>query len=95
MILQPPIKLTDCNCPRCKSPIDAVSSVEKGVTPQPGHLSVCAFCGEMLIFNDDLSVRSMAPEEFAQMEAEAPEVAEKMIFLTNLMRNPANPIRKA
>lgn len=31
--------------------------------PEPGNLSICAYCGELTIFNDDLSQRAVTEAE--------------------------------
>lgn len=52
--------------------------------PEPGNISICAYCGELTIFNDDLSQRPVTEAEIATYK-EHPEswarIEEAQIFI--------------
>jgi hypothetical protein len=53
------------HCPNCGQRIEAASS-EHGSLPQPGDINVCLYCGELLTFNPDMTIRRPTPEEIAE-----------------------------
>jgi len=57
-------------CPRCGHKLDRASGVNSGSAPATGDLSVCIQCGELLIFLEDLRIRSLSPAEFEELEIE-------------------------
>jgi hypothetical protein len=53
------------SCPSCNRLIGAQTPVIGGesASPNEGDISICAYCGDFLIFNKDLSLRQMGLEE--------------------------------
>lgn len=49
-----------CPCPRCDRVIDAASGPTR---PRKDDVSICIYCGAMLFFNEDLTLREATPEE--------------------------------
>jgi hypothetical protein len=46
--------------------MDAATGLGNNASPEPGSISVCAYCAEILVFTETLSVRRMeVAEEFA------------------------------
>ena len=43
---------------------------DEGARPEPGDFSVCIRCGEILRFSEELTLRSMQPEELYYLDAE-------------------------
>lgn len=50
-------------CRSCGSPLDAATGVNAALRPYPGAASVCAYCGRIMIFAGDLSLREPTEEE--------------------------------
>ena len=64
------------NCPTCGAGFDAASAVDgKDVAPTPGDISVCLYCGEWLMFDDD-TLPTLTPTEADLKEASAALLAE-------------------
>lgn len=59
------IPIHTCSC-------GAVNDAASGhtTTPQAGHVSVCAECGILTIFNEDMTQRPPTVEEFADLQAD-------------------------
>ena len=52
-------RLKKSNCPGCGKKIDACThALGPDKPPKPGDFSLCGYCGEILIFNPDLTVRN-------------------------------------
>jgi hypothetical protein len=54
-------------CPSCSHPLDACTPHRggPGKAPRAGDLSICFYCGEMLIFEGpELRIRLLGPAEF-------------------------------
>jgi len=55
-------------CPHCGAPNTAVSEMHgRASKPEPGHFSICLYCGVITVFDSDLSLR--APTEAELDEA--------------------------
>ena len=55
-----PNKLDNCpHCPTCEKKMDGFTAMEKGTRPSAGDFSVCAYCGEIIIFTDALELRKI------------------------------------
>jgi len=55
-------------CLHCGKPLDGATSVNVDAPPDPGDVVVCLFCGHIMAFADDLTLRPLT-------DAEANEVA--------------------
>jgi hypothetical protein len=56
-------------CPTCGDLNDAASN-EHGATPSEGDVSMCVNCGEITMFNADLSQRIPTEEEMAAIRSD-------------------------
>ena len=54
---------TNARCPACLKTLDGVTDPFSGKTPQPGDISICAYCALRLVFNTDLTVRALSADE--------------------------------
>jgi hypothetical protein len=51
-------------CLHCAAPFDACQASDgKPSGPEPGDVSVCAYCGRLAVFDADLRLREMTPAE--------------------------------
>lgn len=56
-------------CPACGKPLDAVGrSTFANEPPDPGSLTICAYCFKWLIFNPDMSLRFATPKELSETD---------------------------
>lgn len=60
-------------CPACGSTHSCHGNAAGEGAPKPGDISVCAYCGVLLVFEQDLALRKATPEETAKVTAD-PEV---------------------
>lgn len=62
----------EARCPICQRVVDACTHVDpaRDAMARPGDLSVCANCGALLIFLEDLRVRGLTREEFEELPAD-------------------------
>ena len=45
-------------CPGCSKKLDAVTEIPKGnYKPRPGDISICFYCGQILVFDFDLKLQ--------------------------------------
>jgi hypothetical protein len=65
------ITLTPENfCPMCGENLSAATGVKEDTTPKTGDISICIYCGEYLVFDEDLRSQSMSQEEFDSLDDE-------------------------
>jgi hypothetical protein len=51
------------HCPACKEPVDAATGVEPKTKPKPDDISFCWKCGQVLLYNADLTSRIPSQRE--------------------------------
>jgi len=73
-------------CPICKSSLEAATSLKNEI-PDPGDISVCLYCGNILKFNDDLELVSLSNDEMQALKNSKPDWDEivkiqSLLFLT-------------
>ena len=56
-------KLPSCPCPSCGKALDATSEAGGDSTPKPGDITLCIYCGHLMAFADDLTLRDLTGEE--------------------------------
>lgn len=55
-------------CPECGYGVDSATNAEDSTdAPRPGDFSICLYCGTILVFTEDLSLRKSAPEDYFDM----------------------------
>jgi hypothetical protein len=58
-----PARIPIMACPTCGYRMDAATPVDGDATPSPGDYTLCIFCSETLVFEKDLKVHKITPEE--------------------------------
>lgn len=56
----------ECRCPWCGHRLDAAMAGDPehpDATPSPGDVSVCISCAQILVFQEDLTLRAASPSE--------------------------------
>lgn len=51
----------------CGHLLSGARGVDYDDMPEPGHLSVCMYCGALRMYDDDLSLRELTREELAEV----------------------------
>lgn len=62
----------DTRCPECKAELTGASDPDGDAVPTPDDISICAYCGTVVVFNHDMTVRRA---ERADVETLSPRVA--------------------
>jgi hypothetical protein len=57
-------------CPACLKSNDGATSMREDATPKPDDLSVCIYCGQVNVFQTDLTLRAMRKPEFEALPGE-------------------------
>jgi len=55
------------NCIDCGKLLNGATAIDSDSAPDPGDVTVCIYCGSLMIFEDDLSLRRPQPEEIVEM----------------------------
>lgn len=61
----PTFEAKECRCTACRRPLDAATAIEHD---RPNDFTICAGCGQLLRFNDDLSVRAIDDRELRELD---------------------------
>jgi len=54
-------------CPVCGHKLDTCVEDEKA-KPENGDITLCFYCGELLIFSEDLKIKSITEEQFKLLD---------------------------
>lgn len=60
-----PLELSNTECPECGRLFRW--SVGRSVKPKPGEASVCGWCGALMIFTDNLTLRQLDWPDWCQL----------------------------
>jgi hypothetical protein len=50
-------------CFNCGKPLDRAAGLDTDNQPGPGDVTICLDCGHLMIFDDQLALRQLSPEE--------------------------------
>lgn len=56
-------RVPGAHCVNCGKAIDGAMALRGGRGPQPGDLSICAFCSHLAAYGDDMRLRNLNDEE--------------------------------
>jgi hypothetical protein len=56
-------KLPPCPCPSCGKALDATSEAGGNGAPKPGDITLCIYCGHLMAFANDLTLRELTDGE--------------------------------
>lgn len=77
------------HCPTCNSNLDASSGGSNA--PKKGDFSVCAYCGELLVFEDNqCHIKKAEDEDMEKIKTESPDNYSKIILYQNIIRRGLN-----
>lgn len=60
-------------CPTCNTSLNAATGVDTDAKPENGDISICFGCGEILTFNDDLTLSKISEKMLTEIQSEAPD----------------------
>lgn len=60
-------------CLKCGETCDSATPINRQEYPYAGDITICLYCGHMMAFNDDLSIRNLTEEE-ARLIADDPVI---------------------
>ena len=76
-------KVKGSNCPKCNKFLDAVTAEDGVKSPIPGDLSICFYCGELLIFNNNIELEKIPQDLFDSFDD---ELKEELLFTQKQLR---------
>jgi hypothetical protein len=59
-------------CPSCGATLDTSEHPLEDISPEPGNLSLCVYCGAWLVFAEGLVLRRATPEEIRVIQSTNP-----------------------
>lgn len=78
-------RLAASPCLHCGRELNGAASVGEDAAPEPGAATVCFFCGNIMVFADDLTLRNLT-------DAEAREIAgDRRVLAIQAMRALVGP----
>lgn len=73
-------RLPPSPCPECKKVMDGATCFNEDAVPGPGDVTVCMYCSALLVYEKDMQLRKMTPEE----ERKLPDEARTTVFQVRL-----------
>lgn len=72
-------------CPHCGYSMDRAAPVgDDAGAPDPGDTSICFGCGEILIFDEQLTLRAMTRLEMRRLHVDDPEAWDTLVSAQRL-----------
>ena len=71
-------RVPECSCPFCGHRLDSAMAADPAnpdAKPDPGDVTICISCAQILVFTDDLTLRASMPGEI-EMTPEVRRVQE-------------------
>lgn len=84
-------------CPKCKSVLDAATSLDEDATPAINDITVCLYCSTILIYkneNDKIGLKEITQEELKSIEDDEPETYDSLIKAKAFVLSLPNNLRK-
>lgn len=64
----PTHKVEQQKCPACSHPLNAATSITSNPNhPRPGDITVCFYCGEILTWREDLTLRVIEEHDLSPL----------------------------
>jgi hypothetical protein len=54
-------------CLSCGKPLDGATCVGRDAAPDPGDITICIYCGHIMVFDDNLKLRELSDEEVREV----------------------------
>jgi predicted Zn-ribbon and HTH transcriptional regulator len=86
-----PIKMTKTRkqeCPACGNKINAASSPFGDASPEPGDITICAYCRKVLTFGEAMDLRLATDDEIKEVEKELNQVTQTLKKAYSLINTP-------
>lgn len=83
-------KMPEDYCPTCNERLDGVTSLDANGMPDVGDISLCAYCGELLEFDEDMKLVLLTEEQWDELPQHSKN---EMIKIQELVRSSSNPYK--
>ncbi len=74
------MKIVESKCPTCGKKLNAAKALEEQSTPVAGDISICFYCGSILSFQEDLSMKRMDIDELLSLPKDLQETLRKALM---------------
>jgi hypothetical protein len=81
-------RVTACQCPFCNRRLDVGVPSDGASQPKEDDISVCGYCGEVLFYRADLTLRKPNPNEVTVMTLADPELGHYLAKTQAYFRRP-------
>lgn len=78
-------------CGHCGNPLDAATTASNH-SPREGDISICVYCGNINIFQKDMSIRELTPKELEEIQ-KSPQFETQILPAINFILSDKNPLR--
>ena len=83
-------EMPEAHCPNCGALFTAATCVFAEKRPAPGDITLCVCCGEILRFEEGLTIRNLLPVEYAAIHPDTKAEIERVLRAHALL-----PLRSA
>lgn len=74
-------------CRNCNETLDAHAPMEGNEIIKEGDLSICGYCGAISLFDKELNLVPMTPEELVHLNDESPEAFDQLIKIRSAIHS--------
>lgn len=69
-------------CPVCRAILNAASGINNSGAPVEGDLTICVYCGTILVYGDKMKLRVATTPEMENIKAEEPSTYRSLIAIS-------------
>lgn len=76
-------------CPSCHEEVEMSTSIDSDAVPKPGDISLCAYCGSVNMFSDDMALIELPKVLFDTFDEETQNMilVAQQVIRENVLKN--------
>ena len=74
-------------CESCGYTLDAATGCQGDNPPKSGDITVCLRCAELMVFNEDLTLRRANIDDLLELDEETSKDLDRIVQMTKSVRN--------
>lgn len=86
------VRIKEIRCPECQMTYNLAAHFGVAKQPQPGHFALCFFCGELLVFDQEMKAILPTSEQISELEKKVvwPHLVSAQAMIRQQRKNEGN-----
>jgi RNase P subunit RPR2 len=79
-------RVPEVRCPKCQKRLSAASSIKHEEPPEAGSVTICLYCGHVMIFQEDKTLRPATQAEIEDLKSNNSEFRRMVSLLAKFRK---------